>query len=296
MHVDAFIVNFGVKDKMFENQLTVKLPSCLLAPGVESRRMDLGIEGRKALVCASSRGLGLACAVSLAREGCEVYINGRDGARLTAALDELRTVGAVAQAVVADLDTPEGRERLLTACPSPDILINNNAGPPPGDFFQFESQDWLAAVTANMVAPLLLIRRVVPAMRERKFGRIVNITSAMVKSPHPVMSLSTSARTGLTAACKALSRVVAADNVTINNLLPERLDTDRQKFMAERMMQELQIGREEARARIANSLPAKRFGKPEEFGDACAYLCSAQAGFITGQNLQLDGGSYTGLL
>src|SRR5262249_43299564 len=146
------------------------------------------------------------------------------------------------------------------------------------------------------LAPLMLIRAVLPGMRARRFGRVVNITSAMVKSPRPGMELSTAARTGLTAACKAISRQVAADNVTINNLLPERIDTDRQRFMTERMMTSQGIDREEARRRIADQLPAKRFGSPSEFGDACAYLCSAQAGFVTGQNLQLDGGGYHGLV
>lgn len=258
--------------------------------------MKLGIEGRKALVCASSSGLGLACAMSLAGEGCKVYVNGRDPGRLQEALEKIRALGGSGVAIQADITTEDGRAKLLAACPSPDILVNNNGGPPPGEFGEFERLDWLAAIEANMLAPIMLIRAVVSGMRERSFGRIVNITSAMVKSPHPAMSLSTSARTGLTAACKALSRVVAADNVTINNMLPERFDTDRQRFMAERMMDEAKIDRTEARRRIASSLPARRFGRPEEFGDACAFLCSAQAGFITGQNLQLDGGAYPGLI
>ncbi|MGY4502115.1 3-oxoacyl-[acyl-carrier protein] reductase [Bradyrhizobium sp. GM24.11] len=259
--------------------------------------MDLGIKGRTALICASSKGLGLACAIALAREGCRVFINGRDEARLVDAVAEIEcAVGKKVTALQADIAEESGREVLIAACPDPDILINNNHGPSPGNFVELGHDDWIEAVDQNMLAPLLLIRAVLPGMRQRKFGRIVNITSAMVKSPHPSMELSCGARAGLTAACKALSVSVAADNVTINNLLPERIDTDRQRFMAERMVKQHGITFEEARTRIAESLPAKRFGRPEEFGDACAYLCSAQAGFITGQNLQLDGGSYRGLV
>jgi len=259
--------------------------------------MDLGLAGRRALICASSQGLGLACAEALAREGCEVFVNGRDADRLAASVDTILTATRrSATPVQADISLPEGRAALVEACPAPDILVTNNHGPAPGEFTRFEESDWIDAVQQNMLAPLMLIRAVLPGMRARKFGRIVNITSAMVKSPRPGMELSTSARAGLTAACKAISIKVAADNVTINNLLPERIDTDRQRFMAERMMRDLGIDRDEARRRIADSLPAKRFGRPAEFGDACAFLCSAQAGFITGQNLQLDGGGYGGLI
>jgi 3-oxoacyl-[acyl-carrier protein] reductase len=259
--------------------------------------MDLGIKGRKALVCGSSRGLGKACAMALAREGCPVVINGLDPERLKKAAEEIRSAtGASVTAVRADINTEEGRAALLAACPDADILVNNNSGPPPGKLEDWGRAEWLAAIDANMLAPILLIKAVLPGMRARKFGRIVNITSAMVKSPRAHMGLSTSCRTALTALCKAVSRDVAADNVTINNLLPERIDTDRQKFMAERMMKTDGITREEARRRMAESLPAKRLGLPEEFGDACAYLCSAQAGFISGQNLQLDGGAYAGLV
>ncbi|MFT4097271.1 MAG: SDR family oxidoreductase [Rhodoblastus sp.] len=259
--------------------------------------MDLGIGGRKAIVCASSQGLGLACATALAREGCEVVINGRDAERLAAASAAIeQATGRRPTAIAADIDSEDGRARLVAACPEPDILVNNNRGPMPGAFAELGADDWLAAVGANMLAPLMMIRAVLPGMRARKFGRIVNITSAMVKSPRPGMELSTAARAGLTAASKAISLTAAQDNVTINNLLPERIDTDRQRFMTERMMKSLGIGWEDARRRIAEQLPAKRFGTPAEFGDACAFLCSAQAGFITGQNLQLDGGGYHGLI
>jgi 3-oxoacyl-[acyl-carrier protein] reductase len=259
--------------------------------------MDLGLEGRKALVCASSQGLGYACAFALSREGAIVTLNGRDAEKLEAARAKLAAAtGRAVRAVVADINSPEGRAALLAEAGDCDILINNNSGPPPGHFQNWEEADWIGAVNANMVPALMLIRGVLPGMRERKFGRIINITSAMVKTPMGPMGLSTAARAGLTAACKALVPEVAADNVTINNLLPERFDTERQQQMARLMMGMKGITLEEARAEIAQTIAAKRFGRPEEFGDACAYLCSAQAGFISGQNMQLDGGSYRGLI
>jgi 3-oxoacyl-[acyl-carrier protein] reductase len=259
--------------------------------------MDLGIQGRRALVCASSQGLGLACAQALAEEGCSVWLNGRSADRLQAAATRLReATGATVQTTVADLNTEAGRAALLAACPEPDILINNNAGPPPGQLADWDHARWMAALEANLLAAALLLRAVIPGMRQRRFGRIVNITSAMVKTPHAAMGLSTAARAGLTALSKALSREVIIDNVTINNLLPERIDTPRQEYMAQRLMLEHAISHDEARRRIADSLPAKRFGTPQEFGAACAFLCSARSGFITGQNLQLDGGAYAGLV
>lgn len=259
--------------------------------------MDLGLQGRRALVCASSRGLGYACAFALAREGASVTINGRDEARLILAKTAIeKEAGHEVRAIVADVGNAGGRKLLIEACADSDILVNNNAGPPPGRFEDWDEEAWTGAINANMLPALMLIRGLLPGMRARKFGRIVNITSAMVKSPMAPMGLSTAARTGLTAACKALAPEVAADNVTINNLLPERFDTERQQQMAKLAMQFKGITYEEARAEIANSIAAKRFGRPEEFGDACAYLCSAQAGFISGQQLQLDGGSYKGLI
>ncbi len=259
--------------------------------------MDLGLAGRKAIVCASTQGLGLACATSLAKEGCEVWINGRNAERAAAVAAQLAAdTGAKVHGVGADITTEAGRAALIAACPEADILVNNNAGPPPGKLADWNHDQWISALESNMLAPALLIRAVVPGMRARKFGRIINITSAMVKSPRPMMALSTGARAGLTAFSKSLSLDVAADNVTINNLLPERIDTDRQRFMADRMMKEQGISREEARRQIAESIAAKRFGTTQEFGDACAFLCSAQAGFISGQNLQIDGGSYHGLI
>jgi 3-oxoacyl-[acyl-carrier protein] reductase len=259
--------------------------------------MQLGLDGRWAIICASSMGLGKACAIALAREGCSVVINGRDPQRLEAAAADIAKLarGAVNTAV-ADLNTEQGRQRLAAACPDADILITNNGGPPPGHYDTWSDDDWRAALEGNLLAPISLIRALLPGMRARKFGRIVNITSARVKTPTARMGLSASARAGLTAFCKGLSIEVAADNVTINNLLPERIATERHRFMVAEIMARDGITAEQAEAAIAEGLPAKRLGKATEVGDACAYLCSEQAGFITGQNLQLDGGSYRGLI
>jgi 3-oxoacyl-[acyl-carrier protein] reductase len=260
--------------------------------------MDLGIRGRRALICASSQGLGLACATSLAREGVAVTLNGRSAEKLESATSELRRrlQGSEISYVVADLTTKEGRNTLIGERPEIDILVNNNAGPPPGKLEDWNEAALLTAMGANMIPAVQLIRAYVPGMKARRFGRIVNITSAMVKSPHYDMGLSTSARAALTAISKAISTAIVCENVTINNLLPERIDTPRQEFMAKRMMAQHGIDRDEARRRIADTIAAKRLGQPEEFGDACAFLCSAQAGYISGQNLQLDGGSYEGLI
>jgi 3-oxoacyl-[acyl-carrier protein] reductase len=259
--------------------------------------MDLGLNGKTALVCASSRGLGLACATALAREGCLVYINGRHREALEAAVGEIeRVTGRRPTPIVADLATEQGRADLVAACPRPDILVNNNAGPEPGKIADWSREDWLAAVEGNMLAPIFLIKHYVPGMRERRFGRVINITSAMVKSPSATMGLSAAVRAGLTALSKSVQRDSVADNVTINNMLPERFDTDRQRYMADRMSKKDGITVAEAKQRIASTIAAKRLGQPMEFGDACAFLCSAQAGFISGQNLQLDGGSYPGLV
>jgi len=258
--------------------------------------MDLGIAGRKAIVCASSRGLGRACASALAAEGVELVVNGRDAERLEATAAELRRAhGVRITAVAADLSTEAGRAALVAACPAPDILVNNNGGPPPGRFEDWDHAQWLAALEANLLAPVLTIRAVIGGMRARRFGRIVNVTSAMVKAPHPALGLSTAARTALTAVCKSLSREVARDNVVINNLLPERIDTDRQRFMAELRMKTGGVTREQAYAEMAASIAAGRLGTPEEFGAACAFLCSVHASYVSGQNLSLDGGSYPGV-
>jgi 3-oxoacyl-[acyl-carrier protein] reductase len=226
-----------------------------------------------------------------------VWINGRSAAKLERAAASLReATGATVHAVVADLNTDAGRSALVAACPEPDILVNNNAGPPPGQLADWDHVAWLGALEANLIAGVLLIRAVLPGMRARRFGRIVNITSAMVKTPHAAMGLSTAARAGLTAVSKALAREAVVDNVTINNLLPERIDTPRQAFMARRMVAADGITLEEARQRIADTLPARRLGQPDELAAACAFFCGARAGFITGQNLQVDGGAYAGLV
>jgi 3-oxoacyl-[acyl-carrier protein] reductase len=257
--------------------------------------MDFGISGKTALLTASSRGLGKACALALAGEGVNVFINGLSEDNLARAAEEIRAQhGVQVVTVVADINTAEGRDLLLATCPDPDILVNNNWGPPPGKWEDFEYDDWLQAVESNMLAPLMMIRGVVGGMKERRFGRIVNITSQMVKSPFAVMGLSAGARTGLTAAAKALSREVAEFNVTINNLLPERIDTERQVYMARQRAESAGITYDQARQEIVESIAAKRMGRPEEFGAACAFLCSTQASYISGQNLQLDGGSYRG--
>jgi 3-oxoacyl-[acyl-carrier protein] reductase len=259
--------------------------------------MDLGIQGRQALVCASSQGLGYACALALAQEGCDVFINGRDAQKLERAADTLRReTGARVTPVQADIATPAGRSALLQSCPAPDILVNNNAGPPPGQLADWDHAAWMGALESNLLAAAFLIQATLPGMRERRFGRIVNITSAMVKAPHAAMGLSTAARSALTALCKALSREAIVDNVTLNNLLPERFDTPRQAFMAQRLMQEQGITLEQARRQITDTLPARRYGDPAEFGAACAFLCGTRSGFMTGQNLQLDGGAYCGLV
>jgi 3-oxoacyl-[acyl-carrier protein] reductase len=258
--------------------------------------MDLGIRDRHAIVCASSRGLGRACAAALAREGVHVTLNGRDPGALKEAVDAIaERCGVAVKGVEGDIAEEATQRSLLAACPAPDILVNNNGGPPPGRFADWDREAWIGALDANMLAPLAMIRAVLDGMCERSFGRIVNITSAMVKTPLSPMGLSTGARSGLTSVSKALSRDVARSNVTINNLLPERIDTARQRGMAELHAKLAGISLEEAYDAMKASIAAGRLGRPEEFGDACAFLCSAQAGFISGQNIQLDGGSYAGL-
>lgn len=258
--------------------------------------MDLGISGRHAIIAASSAGLGFACAQSLANEGVHVTINGRDADRLHSAAETIRTTSNVTVTeVVGDIATDATRAALLLACPQPDILVTNNGGPPPGRFQDWGRDEWIGAIDSNMLAPLLLIRDVIDGMTQRGFGRIVNITSAMVKTPLSPMGLSSAARTGLMSAVKGLSKDVAASNVTINNILPERINTNRQFTMAKLASQFKGITIEEAYEEMAQTIAAKRLGRPEEVGDACAFLCSAQAGFISGQSLQLDGGSYHGL-
>lgn len=253
--------------------------------------MNLGIAGRKAIVCASSRGLGKACARALAEAGCEVVINGRDEKTLKTAAAELAGIaGASVIPVVADVATPEGQKALLAACPAPDILVNNNAGPPFRDFRELTRQNMIDGVIANMIVAIELIQRVIGPMSERKFGRIVNITSSTVKAPLAGLDLSSGARAGLTAFLAGVARTVAGNNVTINNIQPGAFDTDRLRSNIQSTAQKAGKSEEEAaKARMAG-IPARRFGQPNEFGAACAFLCSAQAGYITGQSLLIDGG------
>jgi 3-oxoacyl-[acyl-carrier protein] reductase len=257
--------------------------------------MDLGIAGRKAIVCASSKGLGKGCAMALAEAGCEVVVNGRNEAAVKATADEIaKATKAKVIPVAADLATAEGQAALFAACPSPDILVNNNAGPPFRDFRALNRQAMLDGVIANMVVAIELIQKVLDPMAERGFGRIVNITSSSVKAPIAGLDLSSGARAGLTAFLAGVARTVAAKNVTINNILPGSFDTDRLRSNFKVTAQRLGTSEEKAaEARIA-TIPARRFGTPDEFGQACAFLCSSHAGYITGQNLLIDGGAFAG--
>ena len=256
--------------------------------------MDLGIRGRTALVCAASKGLGKGCAAALAREGVNVVITARGGDALEATAAELKKFGVTVKIVAGDITTPPGRAAALEACPSPDILVNNAGGPPPGDFRDWDRDTWVKAVDANMITPILLIRAVVDGMIARKFGRVVNITSGAVKAPIPELGLSNGARTGLHGFIAGLSRTTARHNVTVNNLLPGPFETDRLRSNLEFHAKKTGKTAAELRKARTDANPAGRFGTIEEFGDACAYLCSAQAGFITGQNLLMDGGAYPG--
>jgi 3-oxoacyl-[acyl-carrier protein] reductase len=256
--------------------------------------MDLGIKGRKAIVCASSRGLGFACAKALAVAGCDVVINGRSQETLAAAAAKLKSTGAKIIPVVADVASPEGQKALFAACPEPDILVNNNAGPPFRDFRELDRQKMLDGVIANMVVAIELIQKVIDPMVARKFGRIVNITSGSVKMPIAGLDLSSGARAGLTAFLAGVARSVAAANVTINFVLPGTFETDRLRSNMEMTAKKKNISVEAASVERMATVPARRFGQPDELGDACAFLCSAQAGYITGQNLLIDGGVFPG--
>ena len=259
--------------------------------------MDLGIAGRKAIVCASSRGLGRACAEALAKAGCDVVINGLDPARLEATASEVRkATGANVTAVAADVAKPEGQAALFAACPEPDILVNNNAGPPPRDFRELTRQQMLDGVIANMVVAIELTQKAIGPMMEKKFGRIVNITSGTVKLPQAGLDLSSAARGGLTIFLAGVARQVASSNVTINNLLPGAFETDRLKTVLGGAAKRRGISYEEARTERIASIPAKRLGDLEGFGATCAFLCSTHAGFITGQNIMIDGGAFPGAL
>jgi 3-oxoacyl-[acyl-carrier protein] reductase len=257
--------------------------------------MDLGIRGKKALVCGASKGLGRGCAHALAREGCAVTIVGRTAADIEKAAEEMqRLTGSTVTPVVADITTPEGRAKALVACGSPDILVTNAGGPPPGDFRKFTRDDWIKAIDGNMLTPIELIKATLDDMIARRFGRIVNITSSAVKAPIDILGLSNGARSGLTGFVAGVARAVVKHNVTINNLLPGVFDTDRIRSNFEFRAEQLGITVDQARAQRLEELPAGRMGSPEEFGDYCAYLCSAQASLIAGQNLLIDGGTYPG--
>ncbi len=258
--------------------------------------MDLGIAGRKAIVCASSRGLGRATAFALAAAGCDVIVNGRDAATLAGTASEIGSrTGATVLPVTADVSTPEGQSALLAACPDPDILINNNGGPPRRDFKELDRAAMLDGVTQNMITPIELIQEVIDGMAERGFGRIVNITSASVKTPITGLDLSSGARAGLTAFMAGVCRQYADRNVTVNNVLPGMFDTDRLRSGFAPAAKLLGTSEEAVAETRRQSVPAKRFGEPDEFGHVCAFLCSIHAGYITGQNVLVDGGAFAGV-
>jgi 3-oxoacyl-[acyl-carrier protein] reductase len=257
--------------------------------------MDLGIRGKTALVCAASKGLGRGCAVSLAREGVNLVITARGEQALEKTADEIRKATGVRVTTVAgDITTDEGRRAALAACPQPDILVNNAGGPPTGDFRQWDRATWLKAIDANMLTPIELIKATVDGMIARKFGRVVNITSTSVKAPIVALGLSNGARAGLTGFIAGLARQTAKHNVTINNLLPGSFLTDRTRQTLAGFAKAAGLTEEQAAAERLRTIPAGRLGDPAEFGDACAYLCSAQASYVTGQNFLIDGGAYPG--
>jgi 3-oxoacyl-[acyl-carrier protein] reductase len=257
--------------------------------------MDFGLKGRKAIVCAASLGLGKGCAMALAGEGVEVVIAARRQAPLEeAAADIAATTGIKPQIVAADVTTEAGRAAILAACPEPDILVNNAGGPPAGDFRDWNRDEWIKALDANMLTPIALIKSVIDGMIARKFGRIVNITSSSVKASIPHLGLSNGARSGLTGFIAGLARASAQHNVTINNLLPGSFETDRLKSIVEGQSRSSGRPAAEVAENLRRANPSRRFGQPDEFGAACAFLCSMQAGYITGQNILIDGGAYPG--
>lgn len=259
--------------------------------------MDLGIKGKHAIVCAASKGLGKGCAIALAKEGVNLTITARTAETLEKTAAELRQLGAASvTAVAGDITTPEGRAKVLAACPNPDILINNAGGPPVGDFRTFTREDWIKAIDANMLTPIEMMKATIDGMIARKFGRIVNITSAAVKSPVDVLALSNGARTGLTGFVAGLSRAVAKHNVTINNVLPGLFATDTMVSRISNGAKLLGKTYEELEAERMKPIAAGRFGDPVEFGMAAAFLCGANAGYIVGQNLLIDGGAFTGTM
>ena len=259
--------------------------------------MDMGIKGRKAIVCAASKGLGKGCAMALAMEGVDLVINARTKSELDATAAEIvKKTGVKVTPIAVDVTTEEGRRQVLAACPEPDIIVNNAGGPPPGDFRSWTRDDWLKAIDGNMLSAIFLIQATIDGMIDRRFGRVVNITSHMVKEPRAILGLSNGARAGLTGFVGGLSRDVARHNVTINNVLPGQFDTDRLRSNHARFAAASGGDVEALRERQKSQIPARRFGDPAEFGDMCAFLCGARAGYITGQNILLDGGQFPGLL
>lgn len=257
--------------------------------------MDLGISGKSALICASSKGLGKACAMSLANEGVNITLVARTPEPLEVTAEEIRSqTGVTVTTVAADIATEAGQEAALKACANPDILVNNAGGPPPGDFRDWDRDTWMAALDANMLTPIFLIKATVDGMMERKFGRIINITSGAVKAPIDILGLSNGARSGLTGFVAGLARKTVSHNVTINNILPGPFDTDRLAQTLNGGAKAAGITVEEMAERRRAGNPAGRFGTPHEFGELCAYMCSAQAGYMTGQNFLIDGGAYPG--
>ena len=256
--------------------------------------MELGIAGRKAIVCASSKGLGRACARALAEAGCAVVLNGRDKEALNQTASELRKAGVEVREVVGDLDHAEIRAELIAACPDADILVNNNGGPPYKSFREISREDILKGIESNMLTPIALVQALAPGMAERKFGRIINITSSSVRTPVAGLDVSSGARAGLTAFLASAARLFARDNVTINSIQPGSFETDRQKSGLARAAAQRNVSVDQARADLKARIPVGRFGDPAEFGALCAFLASAQAGFITGQNILIDGGAFPG--
>ena len=257
--------------------------------------MDLGIRGRKGIVGGASSGLGRACALALAREGVELTIVARTAADIEAAAEEISSeTGVLVIPVAADINSDEGRAAVLSACPEPDIIVNNSGGPPTGNFRDWDRAAWLDAINNNMLGAVFMIKETVDGMIARKFGRVVNITSSAVKAPISILGLSNSARAGLTGFVAGTSREVAKHNVTINNLLPGDFDTGRHQANTRALAKVQNRTYEEMREIRTAAVAAGKFGEPSELGDLCAYLCSDQAGFITGQNLLIDGGKYPG--
>ncbi len=258
--------------------------------------MDLGIRGKKAIVCGASKGLGKACAKALASEGVDVWIAARTESVLSATAVELSGLGGEVETIVADVTNTAGRDRLFEACPNPDIIVNNAGGPPPGNFRDWGQQEWFDALNGNMYSAIDMIKRSVDGMVARKFGRIVNITSVAVKMPVEELGLSNGARAGLTGFIAGLARSTDLNGVTINNLLPGMIATDRLAALMDARADAAGQATDDYMEAFFSRIPSKRPGDPDEFGALCAFLCSTQAAYITGQNILMDGGLYPGTL